>query len=370
MLQEEVDLRALPLLSEDDLAYLGVTSASQRRVLLAATKDMKQHCAPSVCQTGTPQMVARLPAAQGQQNQMQRMNGVSEPAPPAQQGKRQHQSSRKNRAQQRRIPKHPVSQGETPAPKSALSKETVAPAEALVPDSEEESDFADVRPSIRPPPPVRKRPRCSPELPSKPPTTSEPAPPQPSTPANPVPASIEEDREQLERALKLSLSGLGDPGADASQLSSHFTDAAVAAAQHVSARQLPGRLSGALGRVLAARSSRGRFSQNRSYSRLTEQRLLDALYPPSRDSATGTSGRSDGGQYLGSMGEDRCGGCGSTSDGAGWSSDEEGAQQMASSAGQGGGLQDNGCCGGGCQSIPLAKCIGPDHCVGRSHVCS
>ncbi|CAL8469430.1 g8971 [Coccomyxa elongata] len=225
--KEKVDMRALPLLSEADLIYLGVTNACQRRTLLSAARVLQQR-----------------PAAQE----------LSKP-------KGAQSSAAKSLEEQ----------------EQAASMEAVHVLDSIVPDSEEDSDFADDRIAARLLPSRKKAKSSAGRLSKQTPSGRRSREAQTT-----VPASVEEEREQLERALALSLSSGGETWSHESQPRLLSSSDVPDAAQHASAKQLPQFSSGALGRVLATRSSRGRVSQNRSYSRQTEKRLLETLYPPSR----------------------------------------------------------------------------------------
>lgn len=376
-MQEEVDMRALPLLSGDDLIYLGVTSMSQRKTLLAAAMQLVQKSiVPARPDTSTSQQSGRLPTPQGSQSEAKSLNRVSvqsEQGPRVKEHKEQHdQSSRTNFIQKSRPLKQsrkctagraanisasgggrkpafstsmPKRQGAPSAarrqcmpeaaqrnsaassekqPISAQSRDVTQPADSIVPDSDEDSDFADGRPAPRLPP-ARKKAKTSAGLPSGAPV---PGGGQPqSRAANAEPATKEEERDQLERALALSLSAQGESGSRDSEPSSLSSTNPTGAAQHAPSMQPPGYLSGALGRVLAARNSRGRVSQNRSYSRQTEQRLLEALYPTASHAPAGPGGSS--GTDAAPRVDETNGG--QAADQSGWSSDEDADQKKESS---------------------------------------
>ena len=126
-------------------------------------------------------------------------------------------------------------------------------------------------------------------------------------------------------ALSLSLSAQGDMCSRGSKPCSLSSTDTEDAAQRASSVLPPGYLSGALGRVLAARNSRGRVSQNRSYSRQTEQRLLETLYPPASHARAAIGGSSGA---LPS-GDEKNGGQAAAE--SGWSSDEDADQSKESS---------------------------------------
>ena len=66
VLQEDVDTRALPHLSDEDLIYLGISDAGQRRRLLQAARGLRRGAEQSLAASqGTSQ--ARLPAGAPQQ---------------------------------------------------------------------------------------------------------------------------------------------------------------------------------------------------------------------------------------------------------------------------------------------------------------
>ncbi|EIE21594.1 hypothetical protein COCSUDRAFT_56804 [Coccomyxa subellipsoidea C-169] len=286
--KEEVDMRALPLLSDDDLIYLGATSSAQRKTLLAAAKELTQQ--PTV--TALPQPSSK--------STVKKQDALPGAAP----GQRMPKAAPGDAADS--------SKGQ---PGSAKQQEAAQPEDTIVPDSDEDSDFADDRPAPRRAL-VRKKAKTSEGPASNGPISgggrSQPQAPV-AEPAIAQPSSIEEERDQLERALALSLSARGETGSHSSQPSSLSSSDRVGAAQPASSMQPPGYFSGALGRVLAARNSRGRVSQNRSYSRQTEQRLLEALYPPGSDTRAGSRGSSE-------VSRDERGGAANQ---AGWSSDED-----------------------------------------------
>ncbi len=364
-------MRALPLLSDDDLIYLGVTSSAQRKTLLAAAKELTQQ--PTV--TALPQVCnvqqAEGPAApQGCQNDAKSLNRVFLQPEQRPHGKQHDQGSRSTGLQKnvalkqsrqsrasrafnsvasvsarkqpsskstakkqdalpaaapgQRMPKAApgdAADSSEGQPSSAKQQEAAQPEDTIVPDSDEDSDFADDRPAPRRAP-VRKKAKTSEGPASGGPTSgggrSQPQAPV-AEPAIAQPSSIEEERDQLERALALSLSARGETGSHSSQLSSLSSSDRVGAAQPASSLQPPGYFSGALGRVLAARNSRGRVSQNRSYSRQTEQRLLEALYPPGSDTRAGSRGSSE-------VSRDEQG---EAAKQAGWSSDEDEGQDKS-----------------------------------------
>ena len=66
MLQEDVDTRALPHLSDEDLIYLGISDAAQRRRLLQAARSLRGGAAQSSAASQGPSQ-ARLPASAPQQ---------------------------------------------------------------------------------------------------------------------------------------------------------------------------------------------------------------------------------------------------------------------------------------------------------------
>ena len=66
MLQEDVDTRALSHLSDEDLIYLGVSDAAQRRRLLQAARDLKKGAAQGLAKSQGPSQ-ARLSASAPQQ---------------------------------------------------------------------------------------------------------------------------------------------------------------------------------------------------------------------------------------------------------------------------------------------------------------
>lgn len=325
MAQEKVDMRALLLLSEADLIYLGVTNACQRRTLLSGARALQQQSAgPAPAQTSTSQPLVQLPAPQDLQNKEKCKNRV--PLPPARQPQpKEHERSshsgrdqtdpvkqsrsctvgraaslsdvstaRGSRLQPSTMQKQmhaPSAAQEVSKPKGAqslaaksleeqeqaASMEAVRVLDTIVPDSEEDSDFADGRIAARLLPSRKKAKSSAGRLSKQTPSGRRPTEAQTT-----VPASVEEEHEQLERALALSLSCGGETWSHESQPHLLSSSEVPDAAQHASAKQLPQYSSGALGRVLAARSSRGRVSQNRSYSRQTEKRLLETLYPPRR----------------------------------------------------------------------------------------
>ncbi|BDA44831.1 hypothetical protein COCOBI_06-3090 [Coccomyxa sp. Obi] len=365
--KEKVDMRALPLLSEADMIYLGVTSASQRRNLLTAAKALQQQPAgPASAQTSTSQPQAQLPAPQGLQNEEKSRNGVRLPPARQPQAKEHERSShscgdqtdpvkqsrsctvgraaslsdvstsRGSRLQPRIVQKllhAPSAAQELSKPKGAqrlaakslkeqeqaASMEAVHVLDSIVPDSEEDSDFADDRIAARLLP-FRKKAKSSAGRLSK----QMPSGVRSTQAQTALPASVEEERDQLERALALSLSASRETRSHESQPPLLSSSDVPDAAQHVSANQLPSCLSGALSRVLAARSSRGRVSQNRSYSRQTEQRLLETLYPPSRHAG---SDRLQQAALEGHQSdEDR-----PATDRSGWSSEEDEGMGKASS---------------------------------------
>ena len=380
-------MRALPLLSEADLIYLGVTIASQRRILLSTAKALQQQSAGHVpARTSTSHPHAQLPQPQGLQNKETSKNGVRLPPARRAQVKEHERSSHSCRNQSDSVkqsikcargraasvsdvssseggrlqPKivqermHAASAAQEPSEpikaegmaanplkeaEHRASMEAVHVPDSIVPDSEVDSDFADDRVAARLLP-SRKKVKSSAGRLSK----QAPSGGRPTQAKTAPPASVEEERDQLERALTLSLSyGVGTLSHECqpSLLSSSY---APDAAQLGAAKQLPDCLSGALGRVLAARSSRGRVSQNRSYSRQTEQRLLETLYPPSRHAG---SERPPQASLEGPHSEeDR-----PATDRSGWSSEEDAGMGKASSGGRVGNARKASSFPGACQLV-------------------
>ena len=62
MLQEDVDTRALPHLSDEDLIYLGISDAAQRRRLLQVARSLRRGAAQGLATSQGPSQ-ARLPSA-------------------------------------------------------------------------------------------------------------------------------------------------------------------------------------------------------------------------------------------------------------------------------------------------------------------